>query len=218
MRLASHCDVLRQARHFAVDLTVPEWRLRYLVQPLEAVPTVIQDRTRRLGLMRWGWLRRANETGAPITVIRSEDAPAKCSRAFVSRRCIVSATAMYFATKGLPGTPDIWAVLPNRGHPIGLAALWQSEGVGDNALAAVALLTNNSPADLTRITPRLPAMLLTDSCDQWLDPKATHTQLRRLLQPIILADLDAFQVAHGVWNRSDEEGAWMLEPTGRLPS
>lgn len=215
--LVNDADVLRQAEAAAVDLTIRRWPQRYRLLPHDQVPTVIQDRTRRLGLMRWGWqCGDAVSRGGLITTVRAEEAPSRCVRPFVSGRCLVMATAFYVRTPAI-----LASAMPNvvvcRCGLAAFAALWKNEKSGDDATAAVVLLTTRAHEDLERVTKRQPAIIPFEDVDAWLDPETRHVQLRKLLQPYWIARAEVYVVRPSALDlKAALEGPELLKPVEQM--
>lgn len=209
---ANDAGVLTQARRFRVDLTSPDWAPRWAIRPGEHALAVIQDRSRRLGPMRWGW-RRGTVPVRTLACLRAEDAGRGALAATLARqRCLVPATAWYeWAEAGAMRQPH--AVRPCGREAVGIAALWETERAADSTCGVFALLTVPANAALRRLAPRMPAVIPHDLEDEWLSPATAVERLRRLLAPFDFTLLECYPVDLRVGRPGvDEPG--LLRPVG----
>lgn len=162
----------------AVDSTAGRLQPRHNVAPSAFIPALIRSGSRRLGLLRWGfvpsWARAADSGSRPINA-RSEDAADSrlFGPALTRRRCIVPVDAWY-EWSDEDGARQPWLLRPVEEGPVGVAALWSTWRAADSApdavpLATVALLTMEAQGPAATVHDRMPLMVPDALLDDWLD-------------------------------------------------
>ena len=184
-RFLADCDVHEQARRFQVRSTLAIWHAQEPCIPTGPVLSIIQDQTRRLGSMCWGWPRVIEGSQRLLLHSRAESVSRRAtfSEAFQRRRCVVLLTAWMEPQRGANGKPrpgrwPPWVVIPADGEAMAVAALWECVDGG-----RVVLMTTAACPLIAHISDRMPALLLGDHVDQWLDPATPAKRLHALLGP-----------------------------------
>lgn len=185
---------------------------RYNAAPSQAMPVVTQNGTRSLGLMRWGyeprWLKEKGG-GRPLINARADklrSAPT-FRDALKSQRAIVPATHFFeWHREGNRKTPYVFRL--QGGALFGFAGLWFEEG-GERRF----LIITTEPNEVTRaIHNRMPAMLLPEHEEQWLDPDQVEpATLMTMLAPYPGHLMEAYPVSSRV-NSPANDTPDLLEP------
>lgn len=195
-RFANDSDPFEMSERFQVHATMPRWRKSWNIAAGNEVPVVIQDSTRRLGTMRWGWHRDAHR-GGPILTGRAEDAATKplLRPAMQRRRCLIAATGWYEWTDEC-GVRVPYAIKPCL-QVFPIAGLWESvpSSVDGHPVGHVVMLTVPASEQVRAIHPRMPAVLLDEHVDQWLDPASSLRVVRSLLTTFLFIHLQAYRVS-----------------------
>jgi putative SOS response-associated peptidase YedK len=165
-------------RFDAVDTTAGRLEPRHNVAPSTPVPAVVRSDSRRLGLLRWGfvpsWARDPDSGPRPINA-RSEGAADSrlFGPALARRRCIVPIDAWY-EWSDEDGARQPWLLRPLSEGPVSVAALWSTWRAVDAALdaaplATVALLTTAAQGHAASVHDRMPLTVPDELLDDWLD-------------------------------------------------
>ena len=173
---------------------------RYNLAPTQEARVVLEDGGgRRLAELRWGheprWLRERGG-GRPLINARAETLEAKPTfrEALSSRRAIVPSTHFYeWAGSGRGKTP--YAFRLKHGGLFGFAGLWFGEG-GERRFL---IITTEPNAIAKPIHDRMPAILLPEHEDRWLDPDESEPdRLASLLGPYPAREMEAYPVSKAV--------------------
>ncbi len=174
-------DALAQA---FPDFHPPEaWHPRYNLGPGQPVLAVLNDGSRRMRPVLWGWPRPGGGTGLLVNA-RVETVAQKPTfrEAFRTRRCLVLADGFYEWTV-TGGRKQPWRITRRDGRPFALAGLWMEQ---DGEPRCVVLTTEARPP-VTRLHPRMPVVLPQAAYAPWLAPGALTatwpTWLERAWEP-----------------------------------
>jgi putative SOS response-associated peptidase YedK len=218
-RFANNETIEAMALRFRATPTVrpDEWAPTYNAAPTHFLPVVIQDaKSRRIGLMRWGWPQSWNPRGLHVNAI-GETAPDKpaFAEAFAKRRCLVPATAFYeWQSLGRQKLPYAFR-LPGQ-DLFGIAGLWQMIEMDGKRVGAFILLTTVANEVVKPVHHRMAAMLPVNAEDLWLDPATPVDQLRTLLAAYDAAAMTATRVSGRV-NKVANNDADLLRPSTGEP-
>lgn len=164
----------------------------YNVAPSQTMPVVGQNRDggRSLQPFRWGllpfWADEKN-IGYSMINARAETLDSKKSYKpyFEKQRCLVPASGFY-EWKGKKGDKTPHYIYPTH-EPLfafaGLYSLWKSPD-GKEQIPTYTIITTDANEKMKELHDRMPAMLLKNEWDQWLDPN-NHDMLalKELLDP-----------------------------------
>lgn len=179
--LFTDAETLRQ--EFRIDTLAAELRPRYNIAPGQDVAVVVQrSGERRLEMFRWGlipsWAKDPS-IGQRMINARAEtlaERPA-FKQAFRRRRCLVPADGFYEWQKGGRRKTPFYFRLKS-GRPFALAGLWEEwlspEG---QTIRSCTIITTAPNELLAPIHERMPAILLPEAIEVWLDPSATDPAL-----------------------------------------
>lgn len=163
----------------ADGIEVP-WSPSWNITPTRQIPVLIQDqRSRQLGLMRWGW--NPDALGGRLLVnCRGEEAHTKrmFQAPLENRRCLIPATAFYeWRPAALAKTkPTPFAFAPRAGALFAIAGLWLPRIDADGTRSgAVILLTVPANHVVAPIHDRMPLVIGREQAAAWLtDPEAAR--------------------------------------------
>jgi putative SOS response-associated peptidase YedK len=176
-RLSRRKEIL--AEQFDTDFDDLDWEPRYNIapsQPVAVIRRVGPSQARKASMMRWGLIPSwaADPTGGARSInARAETAASKPSfrDPLRKQRCLIPADAFYewwrAAREKQPfcfevGTGDVFA----------FAGLWDRwAGPGGQILETCTIMTTTPNDLLADVHDRMPAILLAEDYDRWLDPK-----------------------------------------------
>src|SRR5262245_22421 len=205
------------AREFGVTrFAEVDWAPHYNVAPSQIVETIISvDGEKRLGPMRWGFASpTAKEPKlAPINARAETLATSPMFRdAFRRHRCLVVADGFYEWRKndGRKRTP--FFIRLKSGRPFGFAGIWSLKRGDKEARMATCAIATCPPNELmAKIHSRMPVILPVGARDRWLDPIANEAELRGLLVPLPVEELEAYDVS-SVGNSPRNDSAECVQP------
>lgn len=212
------------ARFF--DLAGPaEIVARYNIAPTQPVVAIRrQGGERRAGFMRWGlvpgWVKDPRDF--PLLVnARAETMAEKPAFRDVLRnaRCILPATGYYE-----------WQTLPDRakqpfyitlesGAPMALAALgavWT--GPEGEEIESVATITVPANRQLSAMHDRMPALLVGEALERWLDPATGPAEAAALARPLPDGALRVHPVSRRVNSARDDDPGLVTPVTPEPPA
>ena len=149
----------------------------YNVCPTNQVHSVLNDGTRRLISMRWGfiphWYKKPND-GPLLINARAETVAEKPAfrAACRERRCVLPVSGFYEWTrtedKRLP-----WYITRADGEPILFAGIWQDWGPEDARQRTCAIVTTAANTPMSAIHHRMPVVLEPEDVALWLGEKGS---------------------------------------------
>jgi putative SOS response-associated peptidase YedK len=164
---------------------------RYNIAPTQPVLIVRLDEVRRreLALVRWGLIPGWAKDPARLSLMinaRAEGAAEKASfrGAMRHRRCLVPANGFYEWT-GKSGAREPHLVRRPDSELMAFAGLWESWlGADGSEIDTMAILTVTASAALAALHDRMPAILLPEHFDAWLDTRAFSAEMAaEMLRP-----------------------------------
>lgn len=197
---------------FSVGVVQLPLEPRYNLAPTQVAPVVLEDGARRLAEMRWGheprWLREKG-SGRPLINARDDRlATAPTFReALRSHRAIVPASH-FFEWKRDGGRKTPYAFRLRDGGLFGFAGLWFEES-GEGRFVII----TTEPNEVTSpVHNRMPAILLPENEDLWLDPDQGEPEtLTALLRPYPAREMEAYPISPRV-NSPSNDSPDLLEP------
>lgn len=194
---------------------------RYNIAPTQpaAIVRVGLQGERELALVRWGlipsWVKDPREFSTLINA-RSESAAGKPSfrGAMRHRRCLVPTDGFYEWT-GPVRAKRPHLVRPRSGGPMAMAGIWEHWlGADGSELETMAILTVPANTLVAAVHDRMPAILLPDAFEAWLDCRSgSSVEAARLLAPAPEDLLEVVAVSTRV-NNPRAEGPELHEPAG----
>lgn len=200
-----------------------EWRPNYNAAPSADMPVVLhlEKDGRVIDKYRWGlvpfWAKEVN-TGYSMFNARAESIASKKTyqKPFKKQRCIVPASGFYEWVKTPDGKIPHYITLKDQGL-MSFAGLYEHwKGDGDQVVNSFTIITTESNNKLAPIHDRMPAILLDQEIDLWLDPSNQDTDsLRDLVRPNPSDDIAFYKVSTAV-NNARNQGPSLIEPEGDL--
>ncbi|GDY13285.1 DUF159 family protein [Planctomycetota bacterium] len=165
---------------FASEGNEVPWSPSWNITPTRQIPVLIQDqRSRRLGLMRWGW--NPDALGGRLLVnCRGDEAHAKrmFQAPLENRRCLIPATAFYEwrPAAQAKAKPTPFAFAPRAGGLFAIAGLWLPRIDADGTRSgAVILMTVPANDVVAPVHDRMPLVIGREQAAAWLtDPEAAR--------------------------------------------
>src|SRR5215470_13257767 len=164
---------------------------RYNVAPTQDVVAVMNNGERHLEMLRWGLIpswAKEESIGSRMINARAETLAEKSSfkKLLHNRRCVIVADGFYEWAQQ-PGTKSktpMYITLKNH-EPFAFAGLWDSwHTPSGQQLRTCTIITTEPNALMATIHNRMPALLLPDALNSWLNPEIQEEQeLRHLLNP-----------------------------------
>jgi putative SOS response-associated peptidase YedK len=192
---------------------------RYNIAPTQPVLIVRLDHAgqRELALVRWGLIPSWAKEPARLSLLvnaRAESAAGKASfrGAMRHRRCLVPANGFYEWT-GKPGARQPHLVRRRDGGLMALAGLWESWlGADGSEIDTMAILTVPASQAISLLHDRMPAILLPEHFDAWLDTRGFSAEMAAaMLRPAPDGLLEHVAVSPRL-NNARNEGPDLIEP------
>ena len=166
-----------------------EWKPRYNVAPTQDVPVVSDGQTRDVQMMHWGLIpfwAKEKSIGARMINARSETLREKPAfrQAFMQRRCLIFADGFYewqHKDPNAPKVPMYFKLMDDQ--PFAFAGLWETwHETPEKELLSCTIITCNPNELVAKIHDRMPVILDSHSCWQWLEEK-DPLKLQAILAP-----------------------------------
>lgn len=154
-----------------------DWVLRENIAPTQPVAVLASTETRRIEYMRWGlipsWAKDIS-IGSKMFNARAETIQEKPSfkTAFARRRCLIPADGFYEWQKQEKGPSKPFRFQLKGKQPFAFAGLWElwRSPEGDE-LKSCTIITTDANEMVAKVHPRMPVILDTTNCWQWLEKK-----------------------------------------------
>jgi len=192
---------------------------RFNIAPSQPVLIVRLDhaRERELALVRWGLIPSWAKDPARLPKLfnaRAESAAEKASfrGAMRHRRCLVPANGFYEWT-GKAGARQPHLLRRPDGGLIALAGLWETWlGADGSEIDTMAILTVAANRTVAPLHDRMPAILLPDDFDAWLDTRGFKAEMAaEMLRPAPEGLLEHIPVDPRL-NNARNEGPELIAP------
>ncbi|HYG76123.1 MAG TPA: SOS response-associated peptidase [Planctomycetota bacterium] len=204
---------------------VPLLEPRYNIAPTQNV-AVLRNApgkgVRELALLRWGlipsWAEDLN-VGSRMINARSETIAHKPAfrEAFKKRRCLVAADGFYeWKREGGGKQPYIIRVKDQK--CFALAGLWDRKDTPEGPLETFTILTTSANELVAPLHDRMPVILDTAGCEQWLDESVQDQEkLKSLLRPYP-AERMCMEPVDDFVNNPANEGERCIAPPAARPA
>ncbi len=166
------------------------FRPNYNAAPSQQLPVLLEkEGGRQLMAFRWGliptWAGGIN-TGYSMINARSESVASKKSfkKPFFYRRCVVPANGFYEWMKSSSGKIPYYITDPNQ-TLMNFAGIYEM-GEDDNGdpMNSFSVITTEASSTMRELHDRMPAMLLNNEIDEWLNPEQNDPDyLQNFLRP-----------------------------------
>jgi len=172
-----------------------DWVLRENIAPTQPVAVLANPETRRIEYMRWGlipsWAKDIS-IGSKMFNARAETIQEKPSfkTAFARRRCLIPADGFYEWQKQEKGPSKPFRFQLKGKQPFAFAGLWElwRSPEGDE-LKSCTIITTDANEIVAKVHPRMPVILDTANCWQWLEKKdANGLQAMLAAYPAVLME------------------------------
>ncbi len=181
-------DLNKIAETFGVAPTL-ETKPRYNIAPTQEVVSILSNGSAHLDWLQWGlipsWAKEAS-IGAKMINARAETLAEKPSfkRLLRSRRCLIVADGFYEWKKENGGKTPMYITMKD-GQPFAFAGLWDLwKSPEGEPVRTCTIITTEPNAVVAPIHDRMPAILLPEMRDEWLDTNFHDEQaLVQLLRP-----------------------------------
>lgn len=191
----------------------------YNVAPSTYMPIVTKlEGKRMVSMSRWGlipsWAKQGGTGRYSMINARSETLHEKrsFSGAFASRRCIIPANGFFEWKTNSAGKIPHYITTPDNSlmHFAGLYESWK--GDGEDPVNSFTIITTAANETIRELHDRMPAMLLPEEFNFWLDPaNSDPDSLRDLLRPWPEDAITFYRVGTEV-NNTRNSGAHLIEP------
>jgi putative SOS response-associated peptidase YedK len=199
---------------------MPNFPPRYNVAPTQPVPVVrMAEGKREFALLRWGlipsWVKDPRTFSLLINA-RAEsvlDKPA-FRNAMKRRRCLLPADGFYeWKREGERKRP--YFVRLKSGQPMAFAGLWETwAGPNGEEMETVAIVTTTASRSIAHIHERMPAIIMPDAFDFWLDgARVDAPTALALIVPARDTLIEAYEVSPAV-NHVANDSPSLIEPVG----
>ena len=182
---------------------------RYNIAPTQSVLTVTApDQAQEVV---WGLIPSWSKQPKPIINARSEtlDDKASFSESFQRRRCLILADGFY-EWRRVGKARQAFYIQMKDGHAFAFAGIWDRWRNGETTVKSCAIVTTDANQVLAPIHDRMPVILREESYEQWLDPKVSPSELKKLLEPYDSDEMKSHPVSSRV-NHADAEGEELIE-------
>ncbi|WP_346899527.1 SOS response-associated peptidase [uncultured Roseibium sp.] len=156
-------------------IDLPNFPPRYNIAPTQPIATVRREHgERHFALVRWGLVPSWVKDPASFSLLinaRAETAAEKPSfrAAMRHHRCLIPASGFYEWRRTPEGKQPYW-ISPADGGLMAFAGLWDTWSDPDGGdIDTGAVLTTTANKTIGRIHHRMPAILMPEAFDDWLD-------------------------------------------------
>ena len=202
------------AKTFGVAPTI-EAAPRYNVAPTQEVVSILRNGSAHLDWLQWGLIpswAKDESIGSKMINARAETLAEKPSfkRLLRSKRCLVVADGFYEWKKENGAKTPMYITLKD-GSPFAFAGLWDLWQSSDGRqIRSCTLITTEPNAVVASIHNRMPAILMPDAREMWLDTDLQDEHaLLPLLAPYPANEMTARAVSRLV-NNPKSEGAELI--------
>jgi len=173
------------------------------VAPTHMHPVIISDDRTHIHLYRWGlipfWAKDVN-IGSKLINARAETLMDKTAfrKSLASKRCIVPLDGFYeWKTIGKQKTP--YRIIAKDQDIFSVAGLWDSwQNTNGDIIHSFTIITIAPNTLMKEIHDRMPAMLLKENENVWLDNDLKGTDALQLLLPYPSDQMEAYPVSDKV--------------------
>lgn len=209
-RFSIFADPERLAERF--DATLPPQGLapRYNAAPTQDLPVILNQEADAIQLLRWGlvpfWAKDPS-IGNRMINARAETLAEKPSfrNALQKRRCLVLADGFYEWQQTDDGKIPLRITLAS-GEPFAFAGLWETWRSPDGeSLRTFTIITTEPNELLATIHNRMPALLLPEHEQLWLDDHAHQEAWLAALRPYPAERMAAYPVSRRVNSPANDD-------------
>lgn len=209
-RFSIFADPERLAERFKARLPAEGLTPRYNAAPSQDLPVILNEDRQLIQLLRWGlvpfWAKDPS-IGNRMINARAETLPQKPGfrTALQKRRCLVLADGFYEWQK-LNGRKQPLRVVLKSGEPFAFAGLWETWRQPDGGLLRTFTIVTTAPNELlASIHDRMPAILLPEHEQVWLDDSAGQRAWLKVLRPYPAELMTVYPVSHRVNSPANDD-------------
>jgi putative SOS response-associated peptidase YedK len=161
-------------------------------------------------LLTWGLIPSWSTDGKGFINARAETLEEKpsFSESFRLRRCLIPADGFFeWKRTGREKRPFYFQV--DDEMPFAFAGIWDTWSNRGDVVASCAIITTAANELVGELHDRMPAMLLDEFHDAWLDPSADRTVLTEMLKPFPSLMMKTYPVSSSV-NSPDNDRTDLL--------
>src|SRR5437588_2200460 len=161
-------------------------------------------------LLTWGLITSGSGDGKGFINARAETLEEKpsFSDSFRLRRCLIPADGFFeWKRTGREKRPFYFQV--DDEMPFAFGGIWDTWGNRGDVVIACAIITTAANELVGELHDRMPAILLHESQDAWLDPRTDRTVLTEMLKPFPSLMMRTYPVSSSV-NSPDNDRADLL--------
>jgi len=161
-------------------------------------------------LLTWGLIPSWSTDGKGFINARAETLEEKpsFSESFRLRRCLIPADGFFeWKRAGREKRPFYFQLDDEK--PFAFAGIWDTWSNRGDVVTSCAIITTAANELVGELHERMPAILLDESYDAWLDPKTHRTVLTETLKPFPSLMMRTYPVSSSV-NSPDNDSADLL--------
>ncbi len=221
-RFSIFADPERLAERFAASLPPEGLAPRYNAAPTQNLPVILNEEAGAIQLLRWGlvpfWAKDPS-IGNRMINARAETLAEKPSfrNALHKRRCLVLADGFYEWQQTAYGKVPMRITLES-GAPFAFAGLWETwRSPEGETLRTFTIITTEPNALLAPIHNRMPALLLPEHEQLWLDDRAHQEAWLDALRPYPADRMAAYPVSTRINSPANDDPA-VVAPVPPTPA
>lgn len=221
-RFSIFADPERLAERFAASLPPEGLVPRYNAAPTQNLPVILNEEAGAIQLLRWGlvpfWAKDPS-IGNRMINARAETLAEKPSfrNALHKRRCLVLADGFYEWQQTTHGKVPMRITLES-GAPFAFAGLWETwRSPEGETLRTFTIITTEPNALLAPIHNRMPALLLPEHEQLWLDDRAHQEAWLDALRPYPADRMAAYPVSTRINSPANDDPA-VVAPVPPTPA
>jgi len=135
-------------------------------------------------MLTWGLIPSWSIDGRGFINARAEtlDAKPSFSESFQQRRCLIPSDG-FFEWRRLGKSKQPFYLQLMDESPFAFAGIWDQWNDGEKSVSSCAIITTTANELVAPLHDRMPAILLPESYDVWLDTNTSVSALKKLLSP-----------------------------------
>jgi len=172
--------------------------------------------------MVWGLIPSWSSDGKGLINARAETLEEKpsFSESFRLRRCLIPADGFYEWKRSGRSKQPFYFQMEDE-SPFAFAGIWDKWQNRDQSSISCAIITTPPNELVEELHDRMPAILLPEFFEAWLDLNTDRAELQQLLTPVPASKMKMYPVS-GAVNSPDNEGVKLVEhvefESGTTPS
>jgi putative SOS response-associated peptidase YedK len=192
----------------ALDLP---FEARYNIAPSQQIIAIADfGKDIEARMLTWGLIPSWSKDGRGFINARAETLEEKpsFSDSFRLRRCLIPADGFFeWKRTGREKRPFYFQL--DEEMPFAFAGIWDTWSNRRDVVTSCAIITTASNELVGELHDRMPAMLLDEFHDAWLDPRTDRTVLTEMLKPLPSLTMRVYPVSSSV-NSPDNDTADLL--------